>query len=231
MSKIWILSIVLWACGQGPTPGPRQNSFSGPLVTGGGGSGITNSAGANVVMKSNGFNAVASSILDDAVTVATSLPFSALTIRTGGFGGSTWYKGVGVPVISCAVGDIFSRTNGGPLAVVYACTATNVWTAVSTTTTTIAAAHVDSGTGLFTKQEGFVGNPLKNGVGDWTLTYATAMNTDQGVVLATVQDQGGAATRMNITVQSVDTTHVRVRTFSNGTASDQHFWIRLAALN
>lgn len=98
-------------------------------------------------------------------------------------------------------------------------------------TTQIAVAHLDSGTGLFTKQTGFTGTPVKNGTGDWTLNYTTSLNTDNGIIHLTIQDQGGAGTRMNITAQSVDTNHIRVRTFSNGSPSDQHFWITISSIN
>lgn len=94
--------------------------------------------------------------------------------------------------------------------------------------TVIAAASLDSTTGLYAAQSGFVGNPVKNGVGDWTLQYATALDTDLGVVNATVQDQGGTGQRENITVQPVDVNHVRVRTFQAGSAKDQHFWIQIS---
>ena len=93
-----------------------------------------------------------------------------------------------------------------------------------------AAASLNSTTGLYTAQSGFVGNPVKNGVGDWTLQYSFAFDTDLGFCSATVQDQGGAGQRENITVQSVDNTHVRVRTFQAGAAKDQHFWIALGRI-
>ena len=51
---------------------------------GGSGGGITNSAGANVVMKSDGTNAVASSITDSGTTVSTAEPITAPIWDNGG---------------------------------------------------------------------------------------------------------------------------------------------------
>lgn len=46
-----------------------------------GGGGITNSAGADVIMKSDGTNAVASSLTDDGVTITGTVPFDGITFQ------------------------------------------------------------------------------------------------------------------------------------------------------
>lgn len=51
------------------------------------------------------------------------------SVATGGASGSKWSRGSGVPGISCAGGDLFSRTDGSTSTTLYVCTATNTWTA------------------------------------------------------------------------------------------------------
>lgn len=86
--------------------------------------------------------------------------------------------------------------------------------------------------GTFTNQVGFVlgAGIVKNGIGDWTLEYQTPLNTDNNLVVLTIQDQGGSGQRENITGESVDDTHIRVRTFQAASAKDQHFWIEIKAI-
>jgi hypothetical protein len=59
---------------------------------------------------------------------------------------TVWTSGTGVPAISCAIGDLFTRTNGAAGSTLYSCTALNTWTAVGGTSGTVTS--VATGTGL-----------------------------------------------------------------------------------
>jgi hypothetical protein len=97
---------------------PGANGSTGCLKGNGtwGACGITNSAGNNIVMKSDGTNAIASSITDNGSAVTTTLPFSSSSyiqagnsVYGGGSGGriylSSGVGGVGiVPGLNCEYG-------------------------------------------------------------------------------------------------------------------------------
>lgn len=105
LPRFLAIALVLAACSQPSSP-PGERSQANAITTGGGGlskvahdttlsgngtsgspltvlssGGITNSAGANVVMKSDGTNAVASSIHDDGTTVSTTEAVSVGSFR------------------------------------------------------------------------------------------------------------------------------------------------------
>lgn len=65
-------------------------SMSGTTLNAtGGGGGISNSAGANVIMKSDGANAIASSLTDDGSTITGAIPFDGMTFQNGTLDQST----------------------------------------------------------------------------------------------------------------------------------------------
>lgn len=85
--------------------------------------------------------------------------------------------------------------------------------------------------GVLKASRGF-SSVLRNGVGDYTLTMTIPLNTNEsGNVQATIQDDGGDASRRNITVQSLSLTQLRVRTFRVGAASEEHFWISVMEIS
>jgi hypothetical protein len=85
-----------------------------------------------------------------------------------------------------------------------------------------AAVAVNGGVPSFNRQRGFQNAIADNGVGDLTLTLTEPLDTDlEGCVVTGLQNNAIG----NIAVESVDATHLRIRTFSGGVATDLHFWI------
>jgi hypothetical protein len=81
-------------------------------------------AGKSVYIFAGGFGAAHQSMrfLDNNATASGYL-------QIGGTSGPRWITGTGAPVIACANGDLFSRTDGGAATTLYVCTAANTWTA------------------------------------------------------------------------------------------------------
>lgn len=67
--------------------------------------------------------------------------------------------------------------------------------------------------GVLKANRGF-SSVVKNGNGDYTLIMTIPLDCNEdGNVQATIQDQGGDASRRNITVQQISPTELRIRTF------------------
>lgn len=66
---------------------------------------------------------------DNSITSLNGPVTSHTYLQAGGLSGSKWTPGTGAPGISCAIGDLFSRTDGSTSTTLYVCTASNTWTA------------------------------------------------------------------------------------------------------
>lgn len=90
-----------------------------------------------------------------------------------------------------------------------------------------AMASVDvavGGPATFAVQLGFVKSIVYNGTGDTTLELKEPIDLDkEAIVHVTSQDDQAA----RIAVEPIDLTHLRVRTFQTGAASDKHYWISI----
>ena len=65
-----------------------------------------------------------------AVTGATTMSSTLAVTGAISTNSTKWTSGTGVPAIACAIGDLFTRTNGASGSTLYSCTAVNTWTAV-----------------------------------------------------------------------------------------------------
>jgi hypothetical protein len=112
---------------------------------------------------------------------------AGLTIATG-FGGTMakWTPGTGVPGIPCAVGDLFSRTDGGVGTSLYLCTATNTWTADGVgggAVTSVGATAPISSSGGATPTIGIVeGNGITNSGGAIVVNNGTGLTFSSGTL-------------------------------------------------
>jgi hypothetical protein len=127
----------------------------------------------------------------------------ALSYRVNGSGGPTWTAGAGAPAASCAVGNIYSRTNGASNTSLYVCTATNTWTALLNSSSGITNS---AGANVITKSDGtnvVASNITDNGtLVSVSSSEVTIASTSTGAAPLTISGAGqnsGAAITINAT--------------------------------